>query len=405
MRLNNFLQLILLVSVLPVTQAAGQEYVVEEDAESISGETESIVDPRLLSSWLDSESGISFKPVYYGEVFTNAHGGIATKDSTHYEGLLDLSFSFDFEKMKLPIPGRAFVLAQNTHGRSVTQDYVGETQIISNINSLENITQISELWWEFGLFENRVTIRVGKQDLDTEFLLMDTATDFINSAFGLSPSAGLPSFPAPSPAAMLKVDLSPSVGFKVGVWDAFRNAGNGIFSRNGSALFITELEYRYTASTRKLPGLITIGMTYETSGEVPVGTIPKEVGYYIQFEQLLFREANSTESNPQGLSVFAQHFPTNVGGNSPFPAIPEDALAGFIYTGLIRGRDEDVAGAGVGWVQLDQGGTDEEMMVELFYKAKVNSTMIIQPDIQYIKTPSGVHPDAFVVGIRVQLDL
>ncbi len=390
---------------LPVVQAIGQECVLAEEPALISCLPESEADQRFFSSWLDSDNGISFNPVYYGEVFTNAHGGIATKDSTHYEGLLDLSLSLDFEKMKLPIPGRAFVLGQNTHGRSLTQDFVGETQIISNINSFDNITQISELWWEFGLFKNRVTMRVGKQDLSTEFLVMDTASDFINSAFGLSPSAGLPSYPAPSPAVILMTDITSSVGFKVGVWDAFRSDGNGIFSKNGSALFIGELEYRYTTPAEELPGKISLGMTYETRGAVPAGTIPRSFGYYIQFEQLLFREADSTESCPQGLSVFAQHYPTNVSGNSPFPTIPEDALAGFTYTGLIRGHDEDVAGVGVGWVQLEQGGTDQEVMVELFYKAKVNSTMSIQPDIQYIKTPSGIHSDALVAGLRVQLDL
>jgi len=404
-RLDNFFQLILMILALPVAQAAGQECAVEEEAEAFKCVLENEENQRFLSSWLDSDNGISFQPVYYGEVFSNAHGGIATKDSTHYEGLVDLALSLDFDKMNLPIPGKAFVLAQNTHGRSLTANYVGETQIVSNINSLRNITQISELWWEFSLFENKVTLRTGKQDLSTEFITMDMAADFINSAFSLSPSAGLPSFPAPSPAVSLLAEFSPAIGFKAGVWDAYRNDGNGAFSQNGSALFIGELEYRFTTPAKNLPGKITLGMTYETPGEVPAGIIPRSFGYYIQFEQVLFRETNSTAENPQGLSFFAQHYPTNVSGNSPFHTIPEDALAGITYTGPLRGRDEDVAGAGFGWVQLKQGGTNEEVMMELFYKAKVNDTLSIQPDLQYIKTPSGIHSDALVVGLRVQLDL
>lgn len=405
MRFMDFLLLGLLALILPLKQAAGQECALEEETELYHRISSSDAEQRPIFSWLDSDNGISLKPTYYGEVFTNAHGGIATKNSTHYEGLLDLLLSVDFEKMQLPIPGRVSLLAQNTHGRGLTQDYIRATQIISNIDSFDNMTQISELWWEFGLFDNNITIRLGKQDLNTEFLIMDSASDFINSAFGLSPSAGLPSYPNPSPAAVLLTDLTPSLGFKFGLWDAFRSNGNGIFSRNGAALFISELEYKYTTPSSQLPGQISVGMTYETSGNVPAGTIPRAFGFYIQFEQLLFREANSTESKPQGLSFFAQHFPTNTSGNSPFPAIPEDGLAGFTYTGLLRGCDDDVAGVGVGWVKLEQGGTDQELMVELFYKAKVNSTMTIQPDIQYINTPSGIHPDALLVGIRVQLDL
>lgn len=415
MRLKYFFQQILLILALPVIQAAGQvrteeettieppERIVTEEFSAENIPTEA-TDTRLLSPWLNTDNGFTATPVYFGEVFTNAHGGIGTKHATQYEGLLDLALSFDFQKMELPIPGRATILFENTHGRGLNP-YVGATQITSNIDSLDNITQISELWWEFDLFDEAVTFRIGRQDLSTEFIAMETASDFINSAFGLSPSAGLPSFPAPSSAAMAMIDLSPSLKFRTGVWDAFRTDERGTFSQNGSILFISELEYRYTTSRNQLPGIISFGMTYETPGEVSVGVIPRAFGYYLQIEQMLYREADSTDDNPQGLSLFAQHYPTNTNGRSPFPEIPEDGLAGIVYRGLLRGRDEDVAGAGLGWVKLTEGGTGEEFMVELFYKAKINSTLSIQPDIQYINTPSGIYSNALVVGLRVQLDL
>tara|TARA_R110002095_G_scaffold193151_1_gene171163 strand:- start:7277 stop:8581 length:1305 start_codon:yes stop_codon:yes gene_type:complete len=428
-RLKDMLPILFLLTAFPVHQATGQEFVGEKAGDPSTNNTSQdlppyeftpddftpdqlpLVEPmadesdtRLLSPWLKTDNGFTATPVYYGEVFTNAHGGIGTRNSTQYEGLLDLSLDFDFEKMQLPIPGRINLLFQNTHGRGLEQN-VGATQIISSIDSLNNITQISELWWEFGLFENRITMRLGKQDLSSEFVTMDSASDFINSAFGLSPSAGLPSFPSPSPAAILLTDLSPSLSFKVGVWDAYHSEEDDVFSRNDSALFIGELEYRYSTRGSQLPGIITLGMAYESPGVVPTGTIPRAFGYYFQFEQLLFREANSTENAPQGLSVFAQHFPIDSTGNSPFPVIVKDILAGFTYKGLIRGRDEDITGAGIGWVELNDGGTGEEFMVELFYKAKINSTLTIQPDLQYINSPSGIFPDALVAGIRFQLDL
>lgn len=401
-----------LLIALPAYQAAGQEYEIEaatgQPPESFTAEEfaapDEETDVRLLSPWLKTDNGFTATPVYYGEVFTNAHGGIATRNSTHYEGLLDLALDFDFEKMQLPIPGRAALLFQNTHGRGLEQN-VGATQIISSIDSLNNITQISELWWEVGLFENRITMRAGKQDLSSEFITMDSASDFINSAFGLSPSAGLPSFPAPSPAIILMTELTPDLSLKAGIWDAYHNGGNEVFSRNGSALLIAELEYRYSVLNSQLPGIFTMGATHETGGTDPAGTIPKAFGYYFQIEQLLFREAGSDENSPQGLFLFAQHFPTISDISSPFPQIPKDVLAGLTYTGLIRGRDKDIAGAGIGWVELKGRGTGEEFMVELFYKAKINSTLTIQPDLQYINSPSGIFPDTLVAGIRFQLDL
>ena len=405
MRLRDLLPTILFLA-LSATQAAGQEECApDETTTPIEIQPVEETDRRILSSWLnDNDSGISITPVYYGEVFTNAHGGIGTKGSTQYEGLLDLSLDFDFDKMELPIPGRASLLFQNTHGRGL-DNYVGATQIISNIDSFDNITQISELWWEFELYESGITMRVGKQDISNLFITMDSASDFINSAFGLSPSAGLPSFPTPSPAIAVMVDPSPDISIRVGGWDAYRSKTNGIFSDNNATLFIGEIEHRYQTPYRQLPGQFTAGITYQTTGAVPAGKIPRAFGYYLQIEQLLFREAGSTDDQPQGLAIFAQHYPTSTYGRSPFPLIPHDALAGLTYTGLLRGRDQDVTGAGAGWVGLDQGGTDQEIMVEVFYKARINDSLSIQPDLQYVSTPSGIYPDAFVAGLRVQLDL
>ena len=219
------------------------------------------------------------------------------------------------------------------------------------------------------------------------------------------PRRVLPSFPAPSPAIVFMTEVNSDLSLRVGGWDAYRSNANGLFSDNNSALFIGEFEYRYQSPFRQLPGKFTAGATYQTTGSVPAGTIPRAFGYYVQIEQLLFREAGSTDDQPQGLTIFAQHFPTSTYGRSPFPLIPHDALAGLAYTGLIRGRDQDVTGAGAGWVDLDQGGTDSEIMVEVFYKAQINDALSIQPDLQYITTPSGIYPDAFVAGLRFQLDL
>lgn len=424
MRLKDFAPILFLLLILPAQQALGDESAAEGAGNTAPAEnTPEIIPPdqfkpdqlpvadlevsqpddRLISPWLNRDNGVTITPIYYGELFTNAHGGIATNGSTQYEGLLDLSVDFDFEKMNLNIPGRAALLFQNTHGRGL-DSFVGATQLISSIDSYDNITQISELWWELDFFDEALRFRIGRQDISTEFITMDTAGDFINSAFGLSPSAGLPSFPAPSPAVILMTNLSDAVTFKAGLWDAYRSNERGIFSQNGSLLYIAEMEYSYT-TLKGLPGKLSGGVTYETPGEVPAGAIPRSFGYYLQIEQMLYREPNSSDDQPQGLSIFAQHYPTNTNGWSPFPEIPEDGLAGFAYTGPLRNRDRDVVGAGIGWVRLNQGGTDEEFMCEVFYKAQIHDNLSIQPDLQYINTPSGLYPDAFVAGIRFQLDL
>ncbi|MEQ9066234.1 MAG: hypothetical protein RLO18_05895, partial [Gimesia chilikensis] len=134
MRLNSLVPLIFLILVLSAPQAVCSQPCAEESLteqiDCLPVEPASIVapssnaspdDPTLIPDWFKSDSGIAVSPVYYGEVFTNAHGGIATNGSTQYEGLLDLTVDLDFEKMKLDIPGRASILFQNTHGRGLDE--------------------------------------------------------------------------------------------------------------------------------------------------------------------------------------------------------------------------------------------------------------------------------------------
>ena len=59
---------------------------------------------------------------------------------------------------RLNAPARTIrLLAENTHGRGLTEDFIGDTQVISNIDSGDNISQISEYWWELGLLDDDVT--------------------------------------------------------------------------------------------------------------------------------------------------------------------------------------------------------------------------------------------------------
>jgi len=368
--------------------------------------TEDLRGQRFLGPLLHPEHGITVEPVYTGEVYTNAKGGISTKDATRYNALLELPLSVDFEKTALPLPGRFFLLAQNSHGECLSERFVGDAQTVSNIDSTDNIMQVSEYWWEFGLLDDRCTLRLGKQDVNTEFLVMDLAGDFIHSAFGLSPSAGLPSYPNPSMAAVLLADITDSLRLKVGVWDALSKGSNWGFSGNPITITVGELEFKHTLLDARLPGAVDVGLTYESSGEYLGVDIPSGYGYYLQVEQLVYRENPLDDEDQQGLGVFASSFPRFINGPVPIPsAFKNDFVTGFVYKGLLPRRDADVIGAGVAWVQLVQAGRNEETAIDVFYKAQITPWASIQPDLQYIFSPSGVLPDALAVGVRFQIAL
>jgi porin len=363
------------------------------------------VSPQGIGPWLNRDSGISFEPVYYGEVFSNARGGISTKNATQYQALLDLSVGLDFQTVGLPLPGRFVLLAQNTHGRGLSQDFIGDFQTISNIDSFDNIMQVSEYWWEVPLPESNGMVRLGKQDVNTEFLLIDLAQDFIHSSFGLTPTAGLPSYPDPSMAAVVLCDLTQCVRLKAGLWDLLADGGGWGFSGNDVTLAIAELGYQYTLIEGALPGAIDLGIVYASGGMALDLSIPSVVSYYVQFEQLVYRENPCDEDDSQGLGVFASYAPRFPSRPIPITAISEDVVGGIVYRGLVPGRDTDVVGVGAAWARLNQGGSMEETAIEFFYKCQITPSMSIQPDIQYVGSPSGIYRDALAVGLRFQLAL
>ena len=68
----------------------------------------------FLAPLVGHNSALSIEPVYTGEVFNNARGGITTKDATQYQALLELGVTVDFDATDLSAPGKFVVLAQTT---------------------------------------------------------------------------------------------------------------------------------------------------------------------------------------------------------------------------------------------------------------------------------------------------
>jgi len=162
---------------------------------------------------------------------------------------------------------------------------------------------------DFHHSDSVVTVRLGKQDINTEFLLIDKAEDFIQSTFGLSPSTAYPTYPASSIAAVALIQINEHRKLKTGLWDAFASGGGWGFSGNDSVVAIGELECSYALAEGALPGVFAVGAVYESAGViegVPVSPIHE---YIIQLEQLIYREGYGNDDAIQGPGVFAGYYP------------------------------------------------------------------------------------------------
>lgn len=232
---------------------------------------------------------------------------------------------------------------------------------------------------------------------------MNLASSFIQSSFGLSPSEGFPSYPDPSMAAVVMAQVKPSTKLKFGVWDGLANGGGWGFSDNDLIYVFGELETKYTLCNGKLPGAIDIGAGYSNGATVDGIDLTSGYGYYFQLEQVMYRENPHLEDDSQGLGFFASWFPKVANDQFPVGGIKNNYVVGVVYQGLLSNRNDDVVGLGVADAGLFQSGTNRETVVELFYRAQLTPSINIQPDIQYIASPSGIHPDSLAVGVRFQL--
>lgn len=421
---NYFVRLLAAAMLLVGTKAAGQDEAPRDikpphtspersNPSSISHDLEEAMragqlpeeeeSERLFGPFVDPECGIHVEPIYWGEVFSNTRGGRSTRNATQYQGLLDLALIADFEKLGLPFEGEFFIVGENSHGRGLTEDYIGDSLVLSNIDTFDNRMQVAEYWWEFHLLEGDVRVRLGKQDLNAEFLVVDLAGDFIQSGFGISPNLAVPTFPDCSAAAVVLADLTEELQLKLGVWDGVPDGRTWGFSGTGLTLTTGELEYRYELAEGRLPGAIDGGMGYRSAGEVAQGSYERQGwALWLDFEQILWREHPCIEDDEQGVGAFFQYTKAYPDDRVEFP---EYFGAGLVYQGLLPGRDDDGFGVGIATTRLNMGGTNRETVIECYYKVAVRPGMIVQPDMQYIASPSGVERDAFAVGLRFILVL
>ena len=309
----------------------------------------------------------------------------------------------ELDELGIEDGGTFFFYAQNGHGRALTNNHVGDFQVYSNIDS-PDFVQVSEFWYERDLFEGFLAVRVGKQDANAEFAVVDLGGDFVNSSFGVSPTIPLPTFPLPTMGVTTFWQLSEELSFKAGVFDGGSTLDEWGFSDEGHAFSIFEL--KSTHEIGKLPGDVHAGIWYHGGvfDDLPTGgTVKGNHGVYLGADQMIWRENACDEDDDQGIGVFAQ-----------YGWVPEDRNelryhlgAGIVWKGLVDDRDDDLLGFGYTRVEFSSHlpGQSAETTLEAFYKAPINERLTLQPDIQYISRPSGMLRDSLVVGMRFELAL
>ena len=417
--------------------------------------------PRV---WLE-DHGVDFFGGYTAEVWGNTTGGL--KRGTVYTGLLDFGANLDFDKM-LGWKGASFSTTWLwLSGRDASEDLVGNNLTISSIAGYNTI-RMMELWFQQEFWQRDggpagLSLRLGQLTADSEFFISDYGATFINGTFGWPAIMGMnvpnggPSYPLGAPGVRVAISPTDWFTFQSAVFqgDVFPQEVNNVgfrwrLNQQQGYFWINEAQVRWNHADEAtgLPGQLKVGAWFDSASNIPLANGSGETwgdsGYYAIVDQMLFRESAPAASTPVTSKDAKAVVPTTDGkstaksfkepvkleksnqglgwfGRVSFAPQDRNTIGfyfdtGLVYTGLIPGRDDDVAGISLGYADytndVAQGLFNEgsrqvgyEAVIEATYDAQITKWLHVQPDLQYVIRPGGTGDlgNALVLGGRVSV--
>lgn len=371
--------------------------------------------------------GLQLHGSYTAEILGKVAGG--QRRGSVYDGLGKVDVRFDLEKLCGWKGATAFVNALYPHGASLTQNYVGDLNVVSNIDAYD-----SARWNEIGIeqtfLEELFSIRLGELAADSEFFVCDSGALFISSSFGVLPLISLnydaPVYPVAAPGARLQWKPSASFLVRAGIYggdlgDQSRNNKHGgrlAFSADRGALLLAEAVYQTSTdnAVKRLSGSFKLGGFFHTGKfntlEGSDGTQRGSGGFYAIVDQAITREHGDGKSSDQGLNLFAR-------GGVAWPEVTTLVTSyvesGVTYKGLLPARHKDVCGLAFSYTHLGAEARDGsnraaethyETIFEATYQAVLSDWLTFQPEFQFIFNPgaASARADAAVVGARLMVN-
>jgi porin len=358
----------------------------------------------------------------------NVHGGISThRRAGHHSGSYDLELSAGLHKL-LGIEGASlFVHAEGGWPKSggIDEASVGSVFGVNSDAFWDRAVVVSELWYEQSMFDGTFLFRIGKMDLitggferrgypvafDRSAFANNETSQFLNGALVNNPTIPFPVYALGVAGFYNPIDWWYAAA---GVLDAQNDARETGFRTtfHGEDYFFYIFEMgitpQFNSANGLLQGTYRAGLWFDPEPKVHFNTgknYRDDVGFYLSFDQMLYRENNNTDDN-QGLGVFSRYGWANSNVNE----LANFFSIGLQYQGLFGSRDNDVLGLGFahGTFSNKAAGNfpeDYESAIELYYNAQISPWLNITPNVQYIANPGGAKgiSDAVVLGLRLQM--
>lgn len=406
---------------LPPPELPGHEYgardrSTDRETPSRPGEVDWLRRERLLGDLYGlraalEEAGIEINASLVAEWTRGVHNALRTR--TTFRHLADLNVTLDFDQL-LNLEGGTFFLAlQTAHGRAFSDD-LGEAQTYSNIEAGRGVDQLAEIWYEQWLFDRTLRAKIGKVDANAEFAFIESAGDFLNASFGLTPTAfAFATFPEPAFSVNLFWYPSDSMYLGAGVYDGAAQEGvrtgtrgpSTFFGSPADLLFIGEVGFTWGGDESLAPGRLAVGGWHHngTFDRLDGGRERGAEGLYALIEHAIFRQDPTDSENTVGVQAF-------LGGGvtrGQVAGVTHHLAGGLTWTGPFPDREDDRLGLGVSWLRFDRElGTDtrHECVIEALYALQVTPSITVQPGVQWFIRPGGdERREAAAASLRVML--
>lgn len=297
------------------------------------------------------------------------------------------------------------------HGISAIQwsEYQWEAGIVQGYNSLPghpplDRSELYQLWIYQRLFDNKVSIRIGKSLPNVDFgnvlepitlsekeLIIPAVSGLLYTPIFVNPTmlGIIPGYY--NSACGVTMSLNPVEWwyFKYGFFDGSLASGiqTGMTGPhfNGYYLNIWETGFTWCIGRDKMPGKIGAGYWYQT-GQLnsPNGISENGAsGFYLYGSQRLWYQHPGEDDS--GISSFFQ-FGVN---HSKTLSTNQYFGMGFTGFGLVPGRLKDSLGIGMSWAWLNPNlfNRPSELMFQTYYQANLWRSIYLEPAITYIPTP------------------
>jgi porin len=320
------------------------------------------------------DRGVHFEANYTAETFTRDADAIA------YHGNLDLLLGIDTEKAHLWPGGNILVYGEDGHGDGISKQPVFAMPV-SNYEA-PDFTQLSELWLLQEL-PHGLAFRLGKQDANRDFAAPRFGGNFMNSSFGVLPTAPIPSYPAPALGAAAFLQTTSWLELRSGIYEGdsrIQSVGGTTFEARsgGVAIGAANVDVKELGGRDLLVQLGGWGHTgLDRAGGFGI------VDWFLPFDT----------HDGRSVQAFAR-------GNFEPDATAPDAktyLGGGLTAHGVAGPNNTV-GLGFGWVGIthaDQG------FIEAFFKWRPLKWFSVEPDLQLYF----LHATRVVTGLRCKVKL